>query len=139
MGNIELQLFRKTLKNSGYFNTRARYDLFLALQNHASLPATKLVKLLKKQGETTVYRNLKLFEELGIISILQLGWNSRLELSDRFHHHHHHLSCTNCHKVFVLKENPSLERIIAKISHTKGFKPTDHQLEIRGLCAACQK
>ena len=136
--DVEIRLFRKTLKNNGFFNTRERYALFLALQNHTSLPAKELVNKLRRQDRSTVYRNLKLFEQLGIISILQQGWNSRLELSDRFHHHHHHLSCTNCGRVIVLKENPELEKIIKRLSVVRDFKPTDHQLEIRGLCTDCQ-
>ena len=135
--DAELRLFRKTLKTNGYFNTRARYRLFLALQQHTSPTIKGLIKQLKTQDQATVYRNLKLFEKLGIISILQQGWNSRLELSDIFHHHHHHFSCVNCGRVIVLKEDLVIEKHIAVLARRRGFKAVDHQLEIRGLCQKC--
>ncbi len=136
--DAELKLFRKTLKKNGYYNTRARYNLFLALQAHHSPNIKDLVSQLKKQDQATIYRNVKLFEKLGILSILQQGWDSRLELSDIFHHHHHHFTCVNCQKIFILKEDQVIESHIAKISNRNGFKTIDHQLEIRGLCKKCR-
>jgi Fe2+ or Zn2+ uptake regulation protein len=137
--DAELKLFRKTLKKNGYFNTAARYRLFTVLQDHTSLTIRELIAKLDKHDQATVYRNIKLFEELGIINRLRLGWNSKLELSDIFHHHHHHFTCLNCGKVMILKDNPALERQISVISHKGGFQPLDHQLEIRGYCKECQK
>ena len=135
----ELQLFRSTLKKHGHFNTAPRFRLFAVLQKHGSLSISELISRLPGQDQATVYRNIKLFEELGIINRLRLGWNSKLELSDVFHHHHHHFTCLSCGKVMVLKEDPALEKQIAHISHKGGFQPTDHQLEIRGYCPSCQK
>lgn len=134
----EKKLFIKTLKQNRRFATKQRLWLFEVLQQHSSLSVSQLIERLDNQDQATVYRNIKLFEELGIISRLILGWKSRLELTDRFHHHHHHLSCLNCGKVIILKENAELEQSIAKLSRIKGFKATDHQLEIRGLCTTCQ-
>ena len=134
----ELKLFRKTLRQNGYFNTKPRYKLFLALQEHSSPTIRDLIKKLKGQDQATVYRNIKLFEHLGIVSILQLGWDSRLELSDNFHHHHHHLTCVSCGKVIILHEDPAIERRISHLGSGKNFKAIDHQLEIRGICDSCQ-
>jgi len=134
----ELQLFRSRLKKHGYFNTGPRFRLFTMLQKHGSLSINELISNLPDQDQATVYRNIKLFDELGIINRLRLGWNSKLELSDIFHHHHHHFTCLSCGKIMVLKEDPALEKQIEQISRKGGFKPTDHQLEIRGYCKACQ-
>ena len=136
--HTEKRLFRKTLKQSGYSITRQRLSLFETLQGHNSLAVWQLVTRLPDQDQATVYRNIKVFEELGIINRLQLGWHSKLELSDIFHHHHHHLTCLKCGKVIILKDNPILETEITRLSARRGFTPTDHQLEIRGLCSQCQ-
>lgn len=137
--NKELLRFRKLLKAKGYFVTKPRLRLFAMLQQHNTLTIRELIARLPHQDQATVYRNIKVFEELGIISRLHLGWNSKLELSDAFEHHHHHITCTSCGKVWVLKEDPLVEEHIAKLSKKNGFRPMDHQLEIRGLCQSCQK
>ncbi len=134
----ETNLFENTLKRNHYFVTRPRLALFKILQKRNSLSIDQLIKGLPRQDQATVYRNIKLFEKLGIIRRLQLGWHSKLELSDKFYHHHHHLTCSNCGKVWALKENDVLEKQINGIAKNKRFLPADHQLEIRGLCQACQ-
>lgn len=113
--------------------------MFGLLQHHPAVTIKQLLELVEKHDRTTVYRNIDLFERLGIITRLQLGWHTKLELSDIFHHHHHHMTCVKCGKVTILRENPELEHHIAILSKRARFKPTDHQLEIRGLCQTCQK
>ncbi len=134
----EIKRFRLLLKNNGHFITKPRLRLFTILQNHKTLTVHELITLLDIHDQATVYRNIKVFEDLGIISRLQLGWHSKLELSDIFQHHHHHMTCNGCGKVLILKDNQTIEAEIARISRTSGFKAVDHQLEIRGLCKACQ-
>jgi Fe2+ or Zn2+ uptake regulation protein len=136
--DAERKLFRKTLKEHGYFNTAARYQLFLALQKHSSLSSKRLISLLQKQDRSTVYRNILLFEQIGIVSKLWLGWESKIELSDVFQHHHHHFTCLKCLQVINLPEDTIIEKRIRNLGIEKGLKITDHQLEIRGLCKTCQ-
>ena len=133
----EIKLFRSLLKKNGHFITKPRIRLFAILQNHNTLTIHELIALLDRHDQATVYRNIKLFEELGILRRLQLGWHSKLELSDVFQHHHHHMTCTNCAKVYILRDNPVIESEIARISHNSSFRAIDHQLEIRGLCKNC--
>lgn len=134
---MELKRFRQLLKVNGHFNTRARYELFLILQKHPALTLKMLIKLLPNQDKVTVYRNVDLFEKLGIINRLRLGWETRIELSDMFIHHHHHFTCNHCGQVYDLPDNQIMEKEIAKLAASGGFKPTDHQLEIRGFCQKC--
>jgi len=134
----ELQLFRSRIKKHGCFITEPRVRLFTVLQKHGSLTIFELISNLPDQDQATVYRNIKLFEELGIINRLWLGWKSKLELSDIFHHHHHHFTCLSCGKVMVLIEDFALEKQIEHISRKGGFQPSDHQLEIRGYCKNCK-
>lgn len=134
----ELVKFKKLLKQKGYFATRPRLDLFKLLQKRNAVTIEQLITLLDNQDTATIYRNINVFEKLGIINLLQLGWHSKLELSDAFQHHHHHLSCIKCDRVITLPEDKLIEKQILKLSEDKYFKPVDHQLEIRGLCSTCQ-
>lgn len=135
---LELQKFKDILGKSGNFATKQRVELFKYLQSHPEVTIKQLVADLRSQDQATIYRSIKLFEELGIISRLQLGWNSKLELSSQFHDHHHHMTCTSCGKVIAWEEDPTIELRIQTVSMKLGFLPQDHQLEIRGLCQTCQ-
>lgn len=134
----ELTIFRNILRQNGYSITQPRLRLFAALQKYNELTIAELIDCLHHQDQATVYRNIKVFEGLGIINRLRLGWHSKLELSDTFQHHHHHLSCVRCGCIFVLSEEPVIERAINRISSMHNFQPLDHQIEIRGICQNCQ-
>lgn len=136
--SVELKRFRDLLKKNGCFETRQRTELFKYLQLSPAVTISKLINDLPTQDQATVYRNIKLFEQLGIINRLQLGWNSKLELSNQFHDHHHHMTCVNCGKVIAWEEDPSIELRIQTLALKLGFMPQDHQLEVRGLCSDCQ-
>lgn len=86
----------------------------------------------------SIYRTVALFEKLGIVQRLQIGWKYKLELTDSFIHHHHHLSCSQCGKIVALPENADLEAALLALATSRGFSAQDHQLEIRGLCGDCR-
>jgi Fur family ferric uptake transcriptional regulator len=135
--NEEIKEFKRLLKIHRYYVTKARLRLFAILQNHPALTIKELIKLSAKNDQATVYRNIIVFEKLCIVSRLQLGWHSKLELSDMFRYHHHHLTCTTCGDVVALPDNQILEREISQLAKSHDFKPSDHQLEIRGTCKNC--
>ena len=135
---MEEQRFRNLLKDQGYFVTRPRLQLFKVMQERSALPLKELIALLPDQDPVTVYRTVNLFEKLGILNHLRLGWQSKLELSDLFHRHHHHFTCLNCGTVIDLPEDTTIERRIHDIALHYQFTSSDHILEIRGLCQRCQ-
>lgn len=139
MQDIEIKRFRRLLKNNNYFNTKPRYRLFLILQKFPALTLHELIAKLPQHDQVTVYRNIDLFEKLGVITRIRLGWNTKIELSDVFQHHHHHFTCLKCFRVINLPEDKTIERRINKLGESQGLKITDHQLEIRGLCNRCNK
>lgn len=138
MNDIEIRRFRKLLKQNGFFNTKPRYRLFLILQKFPALSLRELIAKLPQHDQVTVYRNIDLFEKLGVITRIRLGWNTKIELSDVFVHHHHHFTCLKCLRVINLVEDKIIEGRINKLGIGLGLKITDHQLEIRGLCQNCQ-
>jgi Fe2+ or Zn2+ uptake regulation protein len=137
MNDIELKRFRKLLKRNSLFITKPRYRLFLILQKFPALTLHELITKLPQHDQVTVYRNIDLFEKLGIITRIRLGWTTKIELSDLFQHHHHHFTCLKCLRVINLPEDKTVERSINKLGEGQGLKITDHQLEIRGLCNSC--
>jgi Fur family peroxide stress response transcriptional regulator len=127
-----------TLKQHGYSTTKTRQAVFGALIDSGPLTMAQLVnKVHSVADRTSVYRTVGLFEKLGIINRLQIGWKYKLELSDLFTDHHHHATCLQCGTVLSLDENPQLEAKINNLAKSVGFHPTNHSLEIRGLCQDC--
>ena len=132
-------VLRNTIKAHGYSLTKPRQVVFDALQNQEPQSLSSLVATCQgKIDRASVYRTIQLFEQLGIVQRLQIGWKYKLELSDSFSHHHHHLTCTQCGKVIPINEDEALEQQLHKLASTHNFLSQAHQLEIRGLCKNCQ-
>ena len=130
---------KATLKANHLSVTGARQVIFDALQDKEPLTMHQLVEACGNQADrASIYRTIVLFEKLGIVQRLQIGWKYKLELSDRFSHHHHHLTCVSCGATTPLPEDTQLETRLHELAEALHFLPQDHQIELRGLCAACQ-
>lgn len=136
--NGTTQLLKTTLKKHGLSLTMSRKIVFNALKNHEPQTMGELVEACWRHiDRATVYRTITLFEELGIVKRLQIGWKYKLELSDDFHEHHHHLTCRICGQTTPLPEDKALESRLQQLAAGANFKMQDHQVEIQGLCANC--
>ena len=127
------------LRDSGNSVTQQRLFVFSLLEGKEPLTMAELYLLAKhKLDRASVYRTVALFEELGIVQRVNIGWKYKIELSDRFAEHHHHLTCLTCHKVIPISEQ-ELEAFISGLAKSYQFKPVDHQVEVQGYCEACSK
>lgn len=86
----------------------------------------------------SLYRTIDLFEQLGVVQRLTIGWKYKLELSDAFAAHHHHMSCLKCGDVASFNESVLIESELERLAASYGFEATGHQLELRGICKKCQ-
>jgi len=133
-------LFVKTLKKNKHSLTRARALVFEALQDEEPLSMSELlVKLDGMIDRASLYRTITLFETLGIVQRLQMGWKYRIELADDFNFHHHHITCKNCGLTLPVREDLTLEASIRTLAMEYGFTEVTHQLEMHGQCPRCQK
>lgn len=128
--------FKKLLKESGFSITAARSAVFEALLGQEPMSMHQLIARAASVDRASVYRTIELFEQLGIVQRLAIGWKYKIELTDKFSAHHHHLTCTQCSKVTPLNEN-ELERLIEQMARSYGFLPRSHQIEIQGICSEC--
>lgn len=135
------ELYLQKLKQAGYSNTLPRAALFNVLRKseHQPLNISETIELMQPYANrSSVYRSVKLLEKIGIIQRLNTGWKYKLELSDEFHGHHHHLTCTVCGTTNATVENKIFENMVEQVAKDYGYLIKDHQLEIRGICSACQ-
>ena len=85
---------------------------------------------------STVYRNLQLFKEMGLVEEHQFGTRRFYETVPQAKHHH--LVCLGCGRVFEFK-CPSTERLKSRISKEEGFRVTETEVRLTGYCPECQK
>lgn len=129
---------RQHLKTHGQSLTKPRLAVFRALCGHDPQTMPQLLANCSAIDRASAYRTIALFERLGIVQRLQIGWKYKLELTDTFSHHHHHLTCMKCGKVISFDESTELETELVRIAGNNSFVIKTHQLEIQGLCPDCQ-
>ncbi|MFA5308813.1 MAG: transcriptional repressor [Dehalococcoidales bacterium] len=120
--------------------TRQRESILSYLRRAASHPTADMVyEAVKKEipriSQGTVYRNLKVLRESGLVAELNLkGTVTRYEAKKDSHYH---FRCESCGKVFDIDEpvDTALDR---RVAARTGFQVTHHQLEFRGLCRDCR-
>ena len=79
----------------------------------------------------TVYRTVKLFEELGILEKLEFGdGRARYEDADR-EHHDHLINVQNGEVIEFIDSD--IEKLQEKIAQELGFKLLGHKLELYGV------
>ncbi|WP_417884946.1 Fur family transcriptional regulator [Zunongwangia sp.] len=91
-----------------------------------------------KTERTTLFRSLKLFEEKGLVHKIEDGTgvakfalqtDGKDSVSDKLHLHFH---CSCCGETQCLTN-----QTIPNINLPKGFKATDANLVVKGLCDKC--
>jgi len=132
-----LEILRETLKDKGFSLTQPRKIVFEALQHQEPRSMREVVASCIQIDRASVYRTIALFEQLGIVQRLQVGWKYRLELSDAFHEHHHHMHCVHCGQTTALPEDRALEERLHNMAAAHSFTLQSHQLELSGLCKKC--
>jgi Fur family peroxide stress response transcriptional regulator len=122
-------------------DTKQRQAVLDVLKGTNSHPTADWVydavrKIIPNISKGTVYRNLKILRDTGMISELNLnGTVSRFEARQD---NHYHFRCEKCGRVFDLDE-PVDTKLDKRVAKKTGFKVSHHQLEFRGLCKECQK
>ena len=91
----------------------------------------RINKVDKSISLATVYRTVKLFEELGILEKLEFGdGRARYEDADR-EHHDHLINVQNGEVIEFV--NSDIEKLQEKIARELGFKLLGHKLELYGV------
>jgi Fur family ferric uptake transcriptional regulator len=130
-------VIEQALKQHRVSFTKPRKQIYEVLSHSEPLTMQELIASLPEIDKTTIYRTISLFETIGIVQRLQIGWKYKLELSNEYQDHHHHLTCLHCGLTVALPEDAVIEDRLVDLARQQGFTPQDHQLEVRGLCSNC--
>lgn len=134
----DISEFRSIIMKNGYRLTKAREETFKLLISQQPQTINEIIKKSKgKVDRVSIYRNIELFEKLGIINRVYTGWKYKIELSDDFVAHHHHLNCIKCDKVIDIEDEDHIDEFIQSTAEKVGFTPRRHLFEIDGICREC--
>lgn len=139
MSTDDINNFKQILSSNGYRVTDARVTTFRLLIGPEPQSISQiLAKADGKVDRVSVYRNIEVFEKLGIANRVYVGWKYKIELSDDFIAHHHHLSCLSCGKIIDIEDEQHINNFIEHVANKFGFKPRRHQFEVDGYCSDCK-
>lgn len=130
-------LLKKILQQHGQSLTTGRQMLVNILWEQEPMSISQILdKVGGKQDPASLYRTIKLFEKIGIVHKVTIGWKYKLELTGPFSAHHHHLSCLGCHEVIAIADH-RIEKQLKNIAKQYHFVLQQHQLEVQGYCQGC--
>nr|WP_281377100.1 Fur family transcriptional regulator [Deinobacterium chartae] len=107
------------------------YELLRRSGRHLGM--TELLERLPQVGRATLYRNLELFERLGLVR--RVGPERYAACAPG---HRHLLACSACGLV-VEFEACAAQEVAHSVAAESGFVITGHTFELTGLCPRCQK
>ncbi len=139
-GREEKEIFADYIKKHGLKRSEQRdaiLDAFLRSDRHLSVD--DLLQLVQKKnpevGRTTVYRTLKLLQEAGLATSLEVQGQSRFE-HEFGRAHHDHFICSSCGDIIEFS-SPEIESEQDRIAEELGFVIQGHRHQIYGLCPKC--
>ncbi|WP_068672854.1 Fur family transcriptional regulator [Oceanobacillus sp. Castelsardo] len=126
------------LKSNGYKATGKRKDIldYFAEQD-GYRTAKDLIIHLENGNDTvsfdTIYRNLHLYNEMGILETTELSGEKHFRMNCG-NHHHHHFICNECGRTKAIDVCP-MDDVKKSLVN---YAIEGHKFEIYGLCPTCQ-
>ncbi|MDR2551525.1 MAG: transcriptional repressor [Desulfobulbus sp.] len=91
---------------------------------------------LPRIGLGTVYRNLELMAEHGMILKIEVGGTQKR--FDATTDNHYHIRCSICGKVDDI-DVPVIHELVAQATESSAYLIMGHHVEFTGICGNCQK
>jgi Fur family ferric uptake transcriptional regulator len=127
------------LEDIGYRATTPRRAVLEAISVTASEPFTaeELALAVPQVGRATIFRTIRLLQELDLVCRVPLEDGSvRYQLSRS--EHHHHLVCRVCGAVAEFSD-PELDALIQRQADASRFTLDGHSIELYGRCENCRE
>ena len=138
----EIDLFRAFISRKGFRNTPEREEIIAEIfSRHDHFDVDELFTRLREKGskisKASIYRNIPLIMECGLIREVWLE-DGHMHYEHIYGHGHHcHMRCIGCGKIVEFYEE-QLKDIENKIGSENDFQIIDHRFDITGYCSACR-
>jgi Fur family transcriptional regulator, peroxide stress response regulator len=131
----------ETIRKSGHRATSQRIVVYEALWKAGSHPnVSDIHKYASKTDPTislaTVYKNLQLFSEIGLVR--EMGFRDGSTRYDPDVDFHINLICIKCGSIEDF-DCISIDDIAPNLNQRAGFKVLSHNFEVRGFCSRCRE
>jgi Fur family ferric uptake transcriptional regulator len=141
VADTERSQFIDFIRSRGMRVTPERMALLEEIyRQHGHIDAEQILDGLRAAGEkvsrATVYRNLDLLVEAGLVQRQRLGRNRFLYEHVHTGQSHDHLGCRECGRVIEFV-SPSIQAMLNEICRAHGFSNEARQIQVLGLCRAC--
>lgn len=135
---MDMQEAMDILHEKGYKTTNRRKDMLTYFEKADGYRTAKdlhmhMENIYEGISFDTVYRNLHLFRDLGIIETTELKGERHFRMKCAKHHHHHFI-CKDCGKTKKINMCPMDEVGNILIN----YQIEDHKFEVYGRCPLCQ-
>jgi Fur family ferric uptake transcriptional regulator len=133
---------QQVLAQNGHHSGQARRALLELLDcQSCALSALEIEDELRNSkrsvARASIYRILDELERLRLVQRVQVGQDmTRYEPMRTGDDHHHHLVCDTCGTVTPFSD-AALEDAISKLSRRLPMRVAEHEIILRGACAAC--
>ncbi len=132
VSEIQIKEAIQSLKQAGVRITPQRHaNLEYLIESMSHPTADEIYKALENKfpnmSVATVYNNLRVFREVGLVKELTFG--SASSRFDFVTSDHYHIICEECNKI-VDFHYPGLDAVEQLAAHVTGFKVGHHRMEI---------
>ncbi|WP_102345151.1 Fur family transcriptional regulator [Bacillus sp. Marseille-P3661] len=126
------------LKDKGYKHTGKReliLELFNSTKNYLTAKDVfnYLVESYPGVSYDTVYRNLYILNDIGILESTELNGEKQFRFRCDTENHHHHFICSKCGTIKSIHTCP-MNDITKELN---GYQIDNHKFEIYGRCPDC--
>lgn len=147
MNNInDIKSIKNKLNSKGYKLTAPRYKIISIIYNSKKhMNIDEIYGKLKcyKVGLCTVYRNLKLFEEVGILRRININNINYYELEKTDDNRVHvHIECKLCNELIDVNEEEvldNLKKLVSLINKKYNIQIESSSLILSSVCGECNK
>jgi Fur family transcriptional regulator, ferric uptake regulator len=129
---------KSRITESGLRMTAARRQLIEILaESERPLSVEDLSQRSKGKFDlVTIYRNLEVFREVGIVEVILLENGKNLFVLTGEHDHSHHIVCRHCLKTERIEFCMGGE--LERYASSRGYSNLSHTIEVFGECPECE-
>lgn len=141
-----LTLVREVLKKKGYKITKQREEILKCLYNfQGHITIERMYDMVKKHGVglSTIYRNLDIFKNTGIINEINIDdknyYEPRICKNRAFHIH---FKCSRCGAIIDMDDNIILDKVFElnlSLQNSHGISIENVNIIMMGSCSKCQE
>ncbi|ENK1243379.1 transcriptional repressor [Clostridium sporogenes] len=144
--STQLEYFKKLIEEKGYkFTFQKKIILKVLVNSSIHLNAEEIYNEIKKEnvGIATIYRNLKIFEELGIVKEFNIEGINYYEMKIFSGKPLHiHFKCLKCNSIIDMdnsKLNLEYLKLNRAIERSENLEIYDVNMLFLGLCSRCKE